>query len=358
MSQTATPSKLEQIAKEAGVSVRTVYRILQGENKENWPSSSKRGQLIRKISQRFDFAPDANARSLRTGKKMQIAVLLRNTEGEPYREHYPEAFEIILGINEALEPAGYCTTLATLGDVLHPRNAHSRIFREQLVDGLIVIGQMPGELLEAVDRLTPTCLWVHANLWRENNCLRRDEIHAGGVTAGALVDLGYRQLVWVGPPQVEPDRHYSEAQRLQGVRSIAEKSGIGLREIVANDPAELAQQREQLADLLSPEVGFVAYSTRYANWLARYAETMRRIARHDFGLVCCDDSRLVAQNWPGLSRMGFDQFEMGRRAGQMMLANLEGDGITASTSQLIKEKWIPGNTAGGPQAGDGRPSTQ
>ncbi|MCC7351326.1 MAG: LacI family DNA-binding transcriptional regulator [Phycisphaerales bacterium] len=342
MSQTVTPSKLEQIAREAGVSVRTVYRVLQGENKENWPSSSKRGQLIRKISQKINFAPDANARSLRNGRKMQIAVLLRNTEGGSYLEHYPEAFEIILGINETLEQEGYCTTLATLGDVLHPRNAHSRIFRERMVDGLIVISQMPDNVLDAVGKLAPTCLWVHSNVWREKNCIRRDEIYAGQTTAGALVELGYQKLVWLGPPQ-EDNRHYSEMERLEGVREVAAQSGIPLTEFTANDAAELAAQGRELAKYFDPRTAFVAYSSRYAQWLTACATRMRRIAPEDFGLGCCDDSRQVESFWPELSRMGFNQFELGRRVGAMMLENLSsGHG---SDSQRVREAWIAGKTA-------------
>ena len=356
MSQTAIPSKLEQIAKEAGVSVRTVYRILQGENKESWPSSSKRGQLIRKISQRIDFSHDANARSLRTGKKMQVAVLLRNTEGGALREHFPEAFEIILGMNEALEPAGYSLTMATIGDVLHPRSTHSRIFREQLVDGLIVISQMPEELLKKVEQIVPTCLWVHSNVWRDRNCIRRDETHAGEETARRMLGLGYKKLLWVGPPEDGEDRHYSELQRLNGVRSVAAETGPAeLFEIRANDFAELSAQHETLLRLLRPETAVIAYSTRYAEWLSRCAQKVRRIAPHDFALACCDDSRQISTDWPGLSRMGFDQFELGRRAGEMMLANLSEDGSDAD-SQLVRESWIAGNTANRPESDDGRPN--
>lgn len=342
-------SKLEKIAKESGVSVRTVYRVLQGENKERWPSSIKRAELIRRVSQRLDFAPDGAARSLRTGRKMNIAVLLRNTEGGALREHFPEAFEIILGMNEALEPAGYSLTMATIGDVLHPRSAHSRIFREQLVDGLIVISQMPEELLKKVEQIVPTCLWVHSNVWRDRNCIRRDETHAGEETARRMLGLGYKKLLWVGPPEDGEDRHYSELQRLNGVRSVAAETGPAeLFEIRANDFAELSDQHQTLLRVLRPDTAVIAYSTRYAEWLSRCAQKMRLIAPHDFALSCCDDSRLTADHWPGLSRMGFNQFEMGRLAGEMMLENLSDDAnARGAASKLVRESWIAGDTAGG-----------
>ncbi len=346
MNTSLSPSKLEKIAEEAGVSVRTVYRVLQGENKEQWPSSSKRGELIREISRKLGFSPDASARSLRTGRKMQVAVLLRNTEGGTFREHFPEAFEVILGINEALEPAGYSLTMATIGDVLHPRNAHSRIFRERLVDGLVVISQMPEVLIKRIERIMPTCLWVHSNVWREHNCLRRDEHHAGQETAEHLLEKGYRQLVWVGPPKDGEVRHYSESQRLNGVRAAVEQEGSALlHEIDAVDFAELAGRQEELGRLLKPQTAVIAYSTRYAQWLSQCAQAMEKIAPRDFGLACCDGSRLAADLWPGLSRVEFDHFNMGKAAGEMMLENLEGDpGGPGAASRLLCDPWIAGQT--------------
>lgn len=338
---------MELIAEEAGVSIRTVYRVLQGENKENWPSAKRRGKMIRRISERMGFVPDASARSLRTGKKMQIAVLLRNTEGGEMRSHYPEAFEIILGINEVMEAAGYGVTLATIGDVLHPRNAHSRIFREHMVDGLIVISQMPQELLGTLRQLTPACLWVHSNVWQKTNCLRRDEEDVGREVAERMAGLGYRKLLWLGPVRQEGEvRHYSETQRLNGVQAVARRGGIELEQVLVNSAGGLADRLDDLKGLLRPDVGVIAYSTEYARWLTHCSDALRRQAPDDFGLACCDESRVLKSHWPGLCRMGFDQFDLGRQAGEMMIENLDTD--QEVKSRLVRGSWVIGDTACGP----------
>ena len=57
---------MKDIAVEAGVSIKTVSRILNGENKENWPSSIRRAQQIRDIANRLNFRPNAMARTMRT----------------------------------------------------------------------------------------------------------------------------------------------------------------------------------------------------------------------------------------------------------------------------------------------------
>lgn len=354
MSTVASPTTLELIAKEAGVSVRTVYRVLQGENKESWPSAQRRGKLIRQISQRMGFIPDSSARSLRTGQKMQIAVLLRNTEGGEMRSHYPEAFEIILGINEVMEQAGYGVHLATIGDVLHPRNAHSRIFREHMVDGLIVISTMPDNLLGVLKTLTPACLWVHSNIWGQANCLRRDETNVGQQIAERMIGLGYRRLIWVGPwRQADESRHYSETQRLDGVQAVVQRHGVQLEQVLANSAGELADQFGHIGAMLRPDVGVIAYSTEYARWLTHCAGSLRLQAPLDFGLACCDESRILKSHWPGLCRIGFDQLELGRQAGEMMIENLETD--QEIKSRLVRGSWIIGDTAWGPPADSAQP---
>jgi DNA-binding LacI/PurR family transcriptional regulator len=202
-------------------------------------------------------------------------------------------------------------------------------------------------------------VWVHSNVWRPQNCIRRDEVHAGEETARVLLNQGYKKLAWVGPPAInpkDPDRHHSEAQRLQGVRSIAAKNNIELIEIIADDPGQMLDHHALFSDLLRPEVGVVVYSAHYASWLTQCTQSLGRIAPYDFGLVCCDDSLAIKHRWPGLSRMGFSLIHMGRQAGAMMLKNLkqkEGKGIP---SVMIRDPWVPGNTAWGPQAAAYRPT--
>jgi DNA-binding LacI/PurR family transcriptional regulator len=99
-----------------------------------------------------------------------------------------------------------------------------------------------------------------------------------------------------------------------------------------------------LADCLQPDTAIICYSTTYARWLAHYAASLRLCPGYDFGLVCCDDSHDLGRQWPGLSRVSFDRFGMGVRAGRMMINVLQGK---SAPSIRIRNRWHPGNTAWG-----------
>src|ERR1700721_168715 len=76
---------LRQIAEEAGVSVQTVANVLQGRNKERWPSVAERARQIRAIAARLEYRPSAAAKSMRTHRSHQIGILIKNNPDQRFR---------------------------------------------------------------------------------------------------------------------------------------------------------------------------------------------------------------------------------------------------------------------------------
>jgi DNA-binding LacI/PurR family transcriptional regulator len=335
---------LRQIAELAGVSVQTVANVLQGRNKECWPSVVERARIIREIAARLDYRPNAAAKSMRTHQSRQIGILIRNDSSQQ-RFRNISAFETLLGINEELERAGYVAALVRVGDVRS--SARSRVFHERMLDGMIVLSAIPTDIEQMVEGLIPKCIWVDTNLWRDRGVVRRDERHAGRLAAQALANLGYQQLLWFGrgPKDGISEHHYSFVERLAGVRHVVKRQHLQLATLMASR-TKLCREPEQLASFLRPDTGIIAYSTPHARWLAHIANSMGLRCGYDFGLVCCDDSHDLSTQWPSLSRVSFDRFGIGVRAAKMMLNLLKGE---ACPSTRIRGHWKPGNTAWGPR---------
>ena len=64
----------------------------------------------------------------------------------------------------------------------------------------------------------------------------------------------------------------------------------------------------------------------------------------DFALASCDEGSRGGGGWEQLARVRFNRFDLGRRAAQMMSAQLDQNGHDA-TSQLIRGEWMAGTTA-------------
>ena len=326
-----------KIAEHLGLSAPTVSHIL-----------NKRGRFREETRQRvfqaameLGYVPNGAARSMRNQRSQQIGILIRNNPAQRFRNVV--SFETILGINEALELAGYIAVLVRVGDVRS--NADSRVFRERVLDGMICLSAIPPDIERMVEQAMPHCIWVDSNLIQPQCVIRRDEKHAGRLAANALADLGYRKIAWYGRSKGKSaNYHYSVVDRLAGVRQIAKKRELDLSVVFASRGA-IYRKPEILLNNLRPDVGIIAYSTTYARWIAHHAASLGLTPGYDFGLVCCDDSHDLHRQWPGLSRVTFDRFQMGWTAARMMIDLLENKECPSKTQ---RGHWRPGDTAWGP----------
>ena len=334
-------STLRDIAEAAGVSIDTVSRALNGKNKGSWPSMAKRSQQIRQIADNLNYRPNAAARAVRSSRSRVIGALVRNNPRDPHI--HPVAFEALLGLNHGLEAAGYVLSIIRFDDrAFFADAAGSRVFREQIVDGMVIIGGMPDAAIERLEQLVSVNIWANTNVWREQCCIRRDEVHTGRTMAESLLKLGYRKLVLLGGARGSVP-HYSHEDRELGLRQVAEAAGI-MVERVGIPWTPVIEPSTLQAGLLEKSVAIVTEGTEWAQWLEHAANRQGIVPGRDFGLACCDESNEICRYWPGLSRVNFDHYEMGVEAAQMMLHRLQSP-ETECLSRLFRGQWIPGDTA-------------
>ncbi|MEM6332027.1 MAG: LacI family DNA-binding transcriptional regulator [Planctomycetota bacterium] len=339
---------LSQIAERMNVSSRAVSYALNGQ-----PGvSDATRERIRKAAQEMGYRPSAAARSMRSSKTGHVGVLIRNDDAD--RLTHLMAFETILGINQGLEDAGYVLSLVRIGDIRKGLVSDSRVFKEHLLDGLIVFCEMPDKLDRKVAKLIPNVIYAESQTWQDEYCLRRDERHAGRLCAEHMIRLGYRDLVWVSHPglALEANRPgYSGLDRERGVRDVAREAGVAVREFQCayDGPETFATTPDFLASL-TPNTAVIAGQAYQARWFQHAAASLGMNPPQDFGVCCCDDGYDVSNMWPGLSRVSFDRYGLGLVAADMMRSRLEHPSADCP-SRTIKGRWIPGNTAWGPAAG-------
>ena len=167
-------STLRDVAMEAGVSIDTVSRVLNGKGKMKWASAIRRADEIRKIAERLNYRPNAAARAIRSSRTKFVGALVRNNPSNPYI--HPVAFEAILGLNDGLEAAGYVLSVVRYNNVQSQGTSESRVFREHLLEAVVAIGTLSAQVMARIERLVPNCIWANTNVWRDECCIRRDEV--------------------------------------------------------------------------------------------------------------------------------------------------------------------------------------
>lgn len=328
---------IRDIAQEAGLSIGTVSKILNGKRKRTRSDIIRNAERVNAIARRLNFRPSGAARALVRKRSSMVGILIRNTQA--HRFHFLAAYELILGINEQLQAAGYLTALLRVGDIEGKDQEVPRIFEERLIDGLIVVSGMPTEVVSKVQTFFDQAIWLESNVWHPHNCLRRDEVAVGRMVAQALIDASYTDLLWVGyKPSVS--NHYSVTERLEGVKLSADAARLAVRVQLLEGNLSIS---EELIRSLTARTGVIAYNSLMAQTVANTASLVGHHAGRDFGLVSCDSEADGQVTFPQLSRAEFDRFGMGVMAADMFL-RMQADPATACVSQVIPGQWTSGTT--------------
>ncbi len=330
---------LHEIAKEAGVSVNTVSRVLNGKIKANYPAVARKAEAVRRIAAKHGYRPNAAARAMVSRRTRQIGVLVPNNPGNRFT--HPLAYETILGINEGLQKAGYVMSLARIDDVRGDLARQSRVFEETILDGMIALDSLPPEVEQRLEEIIPNVVWCDSNVWREHGCIRRDEYQAGRLAGTAAAKAGYARILMM---TYAPEHrvHFSARQRFEGVNDAVVEAGRRL-EVVAEPGIDRADERRDMAAQLAPDTAVICNSIYQAHALRDLAADAGKLPGRDFGMACCDDQHQLDRMWPGLARVSYDRYAMGLDAARMMTDLLD-HGPEQSKSRLLPGAWLGGAT--------------
>jgi LacI family transcriptional regulator len=356
-----TPT-LDQIAAELNVSRSTVSYVLLGKSQEKRISRAM-AERVMAAAERLNYKPDGAARSLYERKSYQVGLLLRNAADRPLTT--PSAFEFIMGVNLELEQAGYVLTLIRIGDVHAEGEPQSRVFREHMLDGIMIFGDLPTSIFEQTKRLSEACVWANSSAFGPQRCIRRDEVEAGRMSAQMALQNGYTRLVWVGIKTTPSDTafpderpHYSDHDRYVGVMAGAGRPGIVCESVLLNRHVSQDTLRTAMQRLASPDTAFIAYDSGLAMRCILAASELGLRLGQDLGLVCCDEWEILRTYWPSMSRVSHDLLGMGKAAAQMLLKVIA-DPKTKCPSVQVQGAWYPGTTLAGPERhGDAGPSRE
>lgn len=225
---------IDQIAKMAYVSRSVVSRVLN--NHSNVSDEAR--ERVQRIVDKYNYTPNAAARSLVTSRSYEISLLTPRKEDEVLANGFWPL--LLTGITETCNEHGYLVSLSMVSDKMK-HEIRRRILSRSDFDGFVVVGQQVSEVVgtalhrkraaSVVIGARPTCASIsYIDVGNE---------YGGYLAARHLIELGHRQIAvitGVSNTQETCDRlegyhrALSEAQLkispdLQMVGDYSEKSG-------------------------------------------------------------------------------------------------------------------------------------
>lgn len=311
---------IREVAREAGVSVATVSRVLNGSGQAS-PATRDR---IREVAERLRYAPNEAARSLIRSSSRTLGVLLPDLHGEFFSE-------LMRGIDQRARQDGFHLLVSNFHADAREMEATLRAMRGR-VDALILMSPDVDtrDILADVASGTATVLL---------NATAREVPGSDGVTidnvGGAramvrhLVRQGYERVAMIKGPE----RNHDSRERLRGYRAVLRAAGLPvLPDLeVSGDFTEssgYAAAQQLLALNEWPRAIFAANDAMAVGALSALRDAGVRVPE-DIALAGFDDIPIAQYLTPPLSSVHVAIDELGRRATELA--------IRAAKRRLVEE---------------------
>jgi len=203
------PVTLKDIARELGVSVVTVSKVLRNHTDIGPETRRRVWEKVRELN----YRPNLAARALVTGRTMMMGLIVPDLV-------HPFFGEVAKGLSKVLRQRGY-------GLLISSSEENARLEQEEIeqmlarrVDCLIVASsQGSPDVLQTVQKQgTPVILLDRRLEGVQADFVGMDDVRAGELATEHLIQQGYRRIAHIRGPEIS-----TALGRLQGYRRALEK---------------------------------------------------------------------------------------------------------------------------------------
>lgn len=334
MSEPIVVITLKHVAEKAGVSVKTVSRVV---NKQGEISPETR-EHVSAVLEQLGYRPNALARGLVSGKSATVALIIPQIT-DPF---FPE---VMLGVDSVARAHGYNVFLCNTEDNPERELEYIDILAGKRVDGIILCGSRlnAAQLAEVAKQHRVSILSSRSPA---SSAVIRIPGEAGlFATTTHLVQQGHTRIGHIGSGA--PDEH----ERLVGYERALEEAGLALNaEWVRWIPRVNIDEAYIAAKALlteAPEVTALScYNDLAAIGALRAAVELGRRVPEDLAITGFDDIPIASLVSPPLTTIRVPRYELGERVMQLLLKVIESDGKLEEREQVDIELVVRRSSGG------------
>lgn len=323
LSEEGLVATIYDVAKAAGVSPKTVSRVLNGDA----PVNEKTREAVHAAMAELNYIPSSAARSMRSQKTGLVGMITGAISASPSQDEavgLPEIY-LVQGAQRVLAGNGMTLLISDTGGDVGNVSRLVQTFLEHRVEGLIYVAEYHREVsLPAMLRGTPAVL---------TNCYDNagtpavvpDDVGGAAALVAGLVARGHRRIGFL----TLPERLVARGLRLEGYRKALAEARIEYDpDLVVTgallDPVHefdlLWDSLDRLLRLPDPPTAICCANDKMAMRVyALLAERGLRIP-DDVSVVGYDDYRIITEHLnPTLSSAELPYAAMGARAAERLL---------------------------------------
>jgi len=307
-------STIEDVARLAGVSIKTVSRVF------NEAPSVRRATHDRVVAaaEHLDYQPSLSARQLASDRTFLVGLLYDVPDPENSNDYVTA---VQSGALQACRNAGY-HLLINPCRVSSPGLGREVLGLSRQVDGFVVLqplSDLPSLNQLLLDHRVP-CVRVSQRPFRGCPWISVGDADAAEEMTAHLLELGHRRIGFI---MGHPD-HGQSQDRLVGYRRALEKHGVPVDDRLMTqgrfDHASGYSCARQLLSLASPPTAIFASNDPMAMGALSAAYEMGLEVPRELSVAGFDDSPLARNSWPALTTVRQPIEEVARLATEQLIA--------------------------------------
>ena len=325
----ARPARLRDVAKLARVSVSTASRALSSPHLVSEATASK----VRVVAAKLGYIAQGAGRALSSRRTKTIGVV------------FPDLDNAIFAITahalqKKLAEHGYMLILACSGYSRETELSLTRMLLERGIDGIVLTGaEHHPELLPMLENAGVPAVFTWAfDPGNQVACIGFDNYKAGWLIATHMAQLGHKKIAAIAAYTTHTERY---RERLRGIREALQAKGIDLPdELIVQSQLAYQTGREGVRKLFAysdPPTALICSNDIIATGAIAECHDMGLRVPADVSISGFEDLAIASHVRPALTTVRWSQNDLGRLAGEAILAQLATPGAPAAHVEIPVE---------------------
>lgn len=310
-----TSVSMKDVATLAGVSVGTVSNVLNSPHLVAAPTRERVQRAIDKLG----WVRNESARQLRAGRSRSIGMVVMDISN-------PFFTDVVLGAEDYFAAVGYAVHVGNSAQLAERELSHLALFEQQRVRGVLVapITALTDRLAELRRRGIAVVVVDRVGTSTDSCSVGVDDVEGGRLAVEHLVNQGHRRIAFVGGP----DSLHQVRDRRIGAELAAARSRASTLVTLPTPALDVEAGSKAAADLVAmsdaerPTATFAANDLVAIGLLQGFV-TAGIAVPEEMAIIGYDDIAFAAAAAVPLSSIRQPRTELGRRAAELLLAEIE-----------------------------------
>ncbi|MFE7064931.1 LacI family DNA-binding transcriptional regulator [Sutcliffiella sp. NPDC057660] len=311
-------TNIQQVAKQAGVSVATVSRVLNGQNSV----SSKTRMKVEDTIEKLNYEPSMLGRNLRNSESRLLLILIPTISNPFY-------LEIIKGIETFAISQNYNILLCETDSNPKKENIYFDLVRKKMADGIISMD--PAVNVETLKKLAVKYAIIQCSEYEEDSGIPYvtiDNEEASYRAVKHLIQIGHKKIALMN----SDEKYLYARQRKMGYKRALEENGITINNQYIIHTQHLGfengqQAMKKILSLQDRPTAVFAVSDLLAIGALKEINASGLHVPNDLAVVGFDKIDFSNMTNPTLTTIAQPMLKMGTVAAKMLIEKIKGEDV-------------------------------